>query len=519
MSDPANIPGDPGGLLALGGQLQSAAAGIAGVAGPLAAHELPDWAGAGGDAFRDSLGTFPSELSQVHGALDSAGTRIRSFAQDLENYQYTAKSLASQIAEKNAELEAAKARADAAQTDVNAKQLAHDLTHDPVSLATARSALATAKSSLSSATAAVSSAGDEVSALADRAEANFENYVRAAADAASDIERGISDVRSFVGGAEAKVSHLAHSFGHWLSHKTREGMHAVKTGIDDVGDGVEDAMDHPLKALEKVGGTALSVTKHFGEGMLTNAKDIGADVDYISHHPGSLKGWEHLAGHVAELTGKVGLVAGIAIVAVAAAPEEAVAASVAAGVGTVGDAVATVGLVATGAKTGIDVAEVVKGEESAKVLVGDAFDDAVSVVGMHGESVDAEDDPLMNPVTDEKVNVKMPGADVRTLKTSMGYRNALDDYSAALGDGSTPAAALQGLSSGQQELLMASSQDLGTASQRATARVAIDSSIADQRTDIIHDRLTEIATDKLQEYDTDKINQLMGVSSDSDTPE
>jgi hypothetical protein len=519
MSDPANIPGDPGGLLALGGQLQSAAAGIAGVAGPLAAHELPDWAGAGGDAFRDSLGTFPSELSQVHGALDSAGTRIRSFAQDLENYQYTAKSLASQIAEKNAELEAAKARADAAQSDVNAKQLAHDLTHDPVSLATARSALATAKSSLSSATAAVSSAGDEVSSLADRAEANFASYVRAAADAASDIERGISDVRSFVGGAEAKVSHLASSFGHWLSHKTREGMHAVKTGIDDVGDGLGDAIDHPLKALEKVGGTALSVTKHFGKGMLTNVKDIRRDVDYLSHHPGSLKTWESLAGSVSELSGKVALVAGIAVVVVAAAPEETAVAGMAAGVGTVADAAITLGLVATGAKTGADVAEVAKGEESAKVFVGDGFDLAASAVGAHGESVEADDNPLMDPVTDEKVNVKMPGADVRTLKTSMGYRDALDDYSAALGDGSTPAAALQGLSSGQQELLMASRQDLGSASQRYTARVAIDSSIAEQRTDIIHKRLTHIATDQLQEYDTHKIDQLMGVSSDSDTPE
>jgi hypothetical protein len=441
-ADPTVIPGDPGGLIGLGSQLMSTAERVSEVGGQVTANELPGWAGVAGDAFRSSLQTFPGELSQARSALQSAGQRVRTFGQDLEGYQYTARTKAQQIAQNKADQQVAQTRADAAKTKVDAATAARDATTDPISLKTAHKVLDAAVDLFHTAGSALQSAVDEGEALLREAEDNFQRYLQAAEDVAGEIEGALGDIVSFVGRSGSRIEQLRGELDRYVGARIHAGEQRVKHIADEAGSGLEHAwhdtehFGHAVdSALAATGKTIWHVAKGFGTGVYHAATAIPGDVSAIYHDPTNLHDWSKLAEDTGTVAGAVALVAA----AVVFLPEEGALAGVAADAAVVGDVAGTVGTVSMGVQTEADIGSVAQGQESWHALARDAVDIGLSKVDIPGtkgadDDVDAltSQDQTVPELDSGQRKLISDGADaVATVGSSATASSAEDALSAA----------------------------------------------------------------------------------------
>src|ERR1039458_1049514 len=110
-----DIPGSPGGLDALAGQLENAANDINAVRDRVATNGLDgEWSGQAADAFRSTLHRLPGELATVGGAFGDAMGTIRSFAGRLAGLQQQAQWYDEKLEESERDLQEANARHDQA---------------------------------------------------------------------------------------------------------------------------------------------------------------------------------------------------------------------------------------------------------------------------------------------------------------------------------------------------------------------------------------------------------------------
>jgi uncharacterized protein YukE len=176
------IPGDPGGLVALAAQLQTASSDVASVQERVATNGLQgSWSGAAAEAFRGSLNKLPGELAKVATAFGDASRSVSTFAGTLEELQANASKYATEITDLHVELRGAQVRQDEAQTRVAAARLAHSLASDPFSLHTAAAALNVGLGIEQTAVAEVEEIGAEIARFVSLAESNritYEDAVR-----------------------------------------------------------------------------------------------------------------------------------------------------------------------------------------------------------------------------------------------------------------------------------------------------------------------------------------------------
>lgn len=172
----AAIPGDPTGLDAIAGQLQSAQTDIASVQERVTANELAGWAGTAADRFRTSLDKLPGELGTVASAFENASGTVRRFAGELAEFQSHASYYASRIESCEEELHSSQRRHDEAQSELAAARFHASVTTDPISLKVAVDAVDDGISKLKLALDDVEANRGELERLRREAQTNREDY-------------------------------------------------------------------------------------------------------------------------------------------------------------------------------------------------------------------------------------------------------------------------------------------------------------------------------------------------------
>jgi cell wall-associated NlpC family hydrolase/uncharacterized protein YukE len=186
----ASIPGDPDGLLAVGGQLRAAFEDIATVQERVAIDGLQgSWIGLAANRFRESLKELPGELGTFAHAFNAASTTVRDFAGQLDGFQSNARYYASRIETLEADLHSAQHRHTEAQAEVEGARLRESLATEPVSLKLAGEAVKDGLDRLRLALDDLEANRGEIERIRREAQNNRENYeaaVRAGCTALQD---------------------------------------------------------------------------------------------------------------------------------------------------------------------------------------------------------------------------------------------------------------------------------------------------------------------------------------------
>jgi uncharacterized protein YukE len=182
-----DIPGSPGGLEALAGQLENAANDINAVRDRVATNGLDgEWSGQAADAFRSTLHRLPSELATVSGAFGDAMGTIRNFAGRLAELQQQAQWYDEKLEESERDLRQANERHDEAIADLRSANRVQAAAADPVSLHAAKQVVERGESTVRQAIADVEDIGGKVSQLnsgADSIRREYEEVVRSCCSA------------------------------------------------------------------------------------------------------------------------------------------------------------------------------------------------------------------------------------------------------------------------------------------------------------------------------------------------
>jgi uncharacterized protein YukE len=232
------IPGSPGGLDALAGQLHAAAGDIGAVTNRVASNGLEGaWSGQAADAFRSSLHQLPGELGKVGTAFTDAAGAITQFAAKLAELQEKARWYNEHVANVEQELRDADARNEQAQTTLDKARLEHSLATDPVSLSTTSRAVSLGESFVRQAASDMEDAEGSLAQLisgGNGVRGEYESAVRvccAALDAARD------GGGSLLSGWRRDFDRMAGDSWHLggtLWRTTDRGMHDVGDDLDRI---------------------------------------------------------------------------------------------------------------------------------------------------------------------------------------------------------------------------------------------------------------------------------------------
>ncbi|HTZ85844.1 MAG TPA: WXG100 family type VII secretion target, partial [Solirubrobacteraceae bacterium] len=214
-----SIPGSPGGLQALAGQLRAAAAGVESVRGRVDSNGLHgSWSGRASDAFRSTLHELPGELSPIASAFGDAAQALGTFAARLTSLQEQARWCEQQMSDAQQELRTANARHDAARAKLTAAQRAHSTATDPVSLSTAQSAVHAGEGLVRQAQADIEDISGGIGQIRSRAQNIRDEYDDAVRVCCSALDAARhAGGRSLVGWVERQMGQLVGHVGHGVA--------------------------------------------------------------------------------------------------------------------------------------------------------------------------------------------------------------------------------------------------------------------------------------------------------------
>ncbi len=283
-----DIPGSPGGLDALAGQLENAANDINAVGDRVATNGLDgEWSGQAADAFRSTLHRLPGELTTVGGAFGDAMGTIRSFAGRLAELQQQAQWYQEKMEESERDLQAANARHDEAAEGLRNANRAQAAATDPVSLNAAKQAVDLGESMVRQAIADVEDIGGQISQLNSGTDSIRREYEEAVRSSCSALDAACPP-------GESLWSGLRHGFDDMTGGAIRLGG-AVWRGADrDVHDAERDVKDvahFTVHEFDEHWGELRSVLAEVGTGLmiagvvagvvLLTAVTMGADVPFL----------------------------------------------------------------------------------------------------------------------------------------------------------------------------------------------------------------------------------------------
>jgi uncharacterized protein YukE len=248
-----DIPGSPGGLEALAGQLENAANDIDAVRDRVATNGLDgEWNGQAADAFRSTLHRLPGELGTVSGAFGDATGTIRSFAGRLAELQQQAQWYEEKLEESERDLREANARHDEATANLRSATRAQTAAADPVSLHAAKQLVERGESMARQALADVEDIGGKLSQLNSGADSIRHEYEEAIRSCCSALEAANPP-------GESMWSGLRHGFDDMTGGAIRLGS-AVWRGADR---GLHDAE----KDLDEAGHFAIKEFDYYWAGV------------------------------------------------------------------------------------------------------------------------------------------------------------------------------------------------------------------------------------------------------------
>lgn len=232
-----DIPGSPGGLEALAGQLENAANDIDAVRDRVATNGLDgEWSGQAADAFRSTLHRLPGELATVSGAFGDATGTIRSFAGRLAELQQQARWYEEKLEESERDLREANARHDEATANLRSASRAQAAAADPVSLHAAKQVVERGESMVRQALADVEDIGGELSQLNSGADSIRREYEEAIRSCCSALEAANPPGESMWSGLRHGFDEMtggAIRLGGAVWRGTDRGLHDAEKGLDD----------------------------------------------------------------------------------------------------------------------------------------------------------------------------------------------------------------------------------------------------------------------------------------------
>ncbi len=283
-----DIPGSPGGLDALAGQLENAANDIDSVRDRVATNGLEgEWSGQAADAFRSTLHRLPGELATVGGAFGDAMGTIRSFAGRLAELQQQAQWCQEKMEESERDLQAANARHDEAVEGLRDANRAQVAATDPVSLTEAKQAVVLGESMVRQAIADVEDIGGQISQLNSGADSIRREYEEAVRSCCSALEAASPP-------GESMWSGLRHGFddmtggaillGGAVWHGADRGFHDAEKDLDKAGHFAIHEFDEHWGEIRNVlvdVGKGLMIAGVIAAVALVTVGSGGADVPFL----------------------------------------------------------------------------------------------------------------------------------------------------------------------------------------------------------------------------------------------
>jgi uncharacterized protein YukE len=279
-----DIPGSPGGLDALAGQLENAANDINAVGDRVATNGLDgEWSGQAADAFRSTLHRLPGELATVGGAFGDAMGTIRSFAGRLAGLQQQAQWYDEKLEESERDLQEANARHDQATESLRSANRAQAAAADPVSLNAAKRAVDLGESMVRQAIADVEDIGGQVSQLNSGADSIRREYEEAVRSSCSALDAACPP-------GESVWSGLRHGFDDMTGGAILLGgavWRGADKGLHDAERGLDDAAHFAVHEFDEHWGEIRKGLELVGAGLMVAALIVltvgtgGADVPFI----------------------------------------------------------------------------------------------------------------------------------------------------------------------------------------------------------------------------------------------
>jgi uncharacterized protein YukE len=283
-----DIPGSPGGLDALAGQLENAANDIDAVRDRVATNGLDgEWSGQAADAFRSTLHRLPGELATVGGAFGEAMGTIRNFAGRLAELQQQAQWYQEKMEESEHDLQAANQRHDEAAMSLRNANRAQAVAADPVSLSAAKQAVDLGESMVRQALADVEDIGGQISQLNSGADSIRREYEEAVRSTCSALDAACPP-------GESLWSGLRHGFDDMTGGAILLGGAAWRgadRGFRDAEKDVKDVAHFTVHEFDEHWGELRSVLVDVGTGLmiagvvagvaLLTAVTMGTDIPFL----------------------------------------------------------------------------------------------------------------------------------------------------------------------------------------------------------------------------------------------
>jgi uncharacterized protein YukE len=260
-----DIPGNPGALETLAGQLENAANDINSVRERVAANGLEgEWSGQAADAFRSTLHRLPGELGAVAGAFGDAMGTIRSFAGRLAELQQQARWYDEKLEESERALREANARHDEATENLRGATRAEVTASDPVSLHVAKQAVERGQSLVRQAITDVEDLGGELSQLNSGADSIRREYEAAVRSCSSALDAACPP-------GDSVWSGLRHGFDDMTGGAIVLGgavWRGADRGLHDAEEGVADAGRLAVHEFDEHWGEIRRVLADVGQGLM-----------------------------------------------------------------------------------------------------------------------------------------------------------------------------------------------------------------------------------------------------------
>jgi hypothetical protein len=244
---PADIPGDPGGVVALGGSFANAADNVSALQGMLAGQLAGSWIGLSAGGYADKLGDFRPHLGGLEGSLRATGGHLNGWGDKLAAYQRTNHGyqqqfddLASKQTTAASTAKTAKANHDAA---ANQPRSADPATHQHQ-----ESVLQGLRDTWHAAANALSDIETAIGDLVSLAGQLLQDFEHDAADVASAVRNEVHQLEQVIVAAGAAVVAMV---GSDVAGLIREGESVVKRVASDVEHGAEEAGELLLHAGER----------------------------------------------------------------------------------------------------------------------------------------------------------------------------------------------------------------------------------------------------------------------------
>lgn len=181
MPGPFAIPGDPWTFRTLIARIASGSQSITAMRRSIGEQSLHgEWSGAAAGDYKSAGQDCIDNLMNLGAALDEAHYALTRFVAELEDAQYRAKRIASQLGECESDLDTAQARVEDARQNVTQAQSARYGASSPAEHQARQQALTAAIASLQGSQAAADELRAQAASLADSAKANLERYEAAA---------------------------------------------------------------------------------------------------------------------------------------------------------------------------------------------------------------------------------------------------------------------------------------------------------------------------------------------------